>query len=90
MIIIILYALFGDDIRLTGLPKSVDPFFFSLSSLAFSFFMIEIVLSSIGVPKYFLGFYFWLDLISTLSLMFDIGWIWDAIIGTSNSEANDA
>merc|ERR1712216_427068 len=32
-------------------------------------------------PGYVLGFYFWLDLASTLSLVPDIGWIWSPIVG---------
>ena len=28
-----------------------------------------------------MGFYFWLDLLSTLSLLPDIGWIWNPIVG---------
>ena len=31
-----------------------------------------IVLLSLAWPKYFLGFYFWLDMLSTLSLLFDL------------------
>ena len=47
-------------------------------------FFIEIVLSSIAKEDYFNSFYFWLDLISTVSLITDIGWIWDEIIGTTD------
>ena len=45
------------------------------------FFTLELVLASIAKKDYFLGFYFWLDIISTLSLIPDIGWFWDPIIG---------
>ncbi len=31
------------------------------------------------------SFYFWLDLISTLTLLLDVGWISDAIFGTGSS-----
>lgn len=47
--------------------------------------MIELILGSIAKEDYFLGFYFWLDLVSTVSLIFDIGWFWDAILGTGGS-----
>jgi len=46
------------------------------------FFSLEIVLASLVKEDYFFGFYFFLDLIATLSLITDIGWIWDEIIGT--------
>ena len=37
-----------------------------------------------------LGFFFWLDLLSTVSLIFDIGWISDGIFGTSAENAQNA
>lgn len=52
------------------------------------FFLLEILLASIVKEDYFLGFYFWLDLIATVSLIFDIGWFWDAILGTSGTSGN--
>jgi hypothetical protein len=33
---------------------------------------------------YWLGFYFWLDIISTLSLLTDIGWVMNAIVDISS------
>ena len=45
------------------------------------FFTLEIILASIAKKDYFIGFYFWLDIIATLSLIPDIGWFWDPIIG---------
>jgi Ion transport protein len=64
--------------------------FYVLTIIAMSFFLIEIILASISKEGYFLGFYFWLDLIATLSLIFDIGWFWDAILGTGGTQANAA
>lgn len=84
MAIFTFYALFGDDVRLVGIKKEFDNIFYSISTFTLSFFAIEIILSSIVIPKYFIGFYFWLDVISTLSLIFDIGWIWDLIVGTED------
>lgn len=82
MIIVTMYALFGDDIRMTFLKKSSDDIFFSISSFALGFFLVELLLTSIAVPFYFNSFYFWLDFVATASLIFDIGWIWDYIVGT--------
>ena len=44
-------------------------------------FTFEIIFSSIAKPKYFNGFFFWLDVISTLSLLLDIGWVTSALFG---------
>ena len=82
MTTVTIYALFGDDVRSLAFTSSADPVFYGLTIAALSFFMIEIILSSIAKEGYFLGFYFWLDLIATLSLILDIGWFMDAILGT--------
>ena len=37
-----------------------------------------------------MGFYFWLDFISTLTLLLDVGWINDAVFGTGDSQTNVA
>ena len=42
-------------------------------------FAIELFLSSLVKPDYFPWFYFWLDLMATASMIFDIGWIWDPL-----------
>ena len=85
MTIITIYSLFGDDIRVLGFGKSADDAFNILNCLSLFLFSVEIILASISKDDYWLGFYFWLDLISTVSLITDIGWIMDAIMGTSSS-----
>ena len=54
------------------------------------FFFIELILSSIAKENYFLGFYFWLDFVASVSLITDIGWIWNKIIGTEDVSASNA
>lgn len=88
MTLVTLYALFGDDIRGIGFTKAADQTFYGLTITAMTLFMIELILSSIAKDDYFLSFYFWLDLVSTVSLIFDIGWFWDAILGTGGSVSN--
>jgi hypothetical protein len=56
-----------------------------MSSVSLVLFAVEIVLASIAKDDYFLGFYFWLDLVATISLFADIGWVWNAITGTGGS-----
>jgi hypothetical protein len=43
-------------------------------------FILELLLSSICFTNYFLKFYFWLDLISILSMLLDIHWFYDVVI----------
>jgi len=75
MTIITLYALFGDDVRVLVTDKKGDPNFWILNIIALWFFAFEIILNSLVKPNYFNGFFFWLDLVSTASLLLDIGWV---------------
>lgn len=88
MMIVTLYALFADDFRVLVTPEGADDYFYSLTTISLGLFLFEILLASIAKEKYFLGFYFWLDLISTISLITDIGWIMDAMMGGSRKAKN--
>lgn len=88
MTIITVYALFADDIRLIAFSKPADDIFYAVTFGSLLSFLLELVLASIATPDYFFGFYFWLDLIATLSLLTDIAWIWDPIVGTEDIDSN--
>lgn len=90
MTMITVYALFFDDIRIISFPKSNDDLFFAISCGAMAAFTIEIGVASIVKEDYFLGFFFYLDVISTVSMIPDIGWIWDFITGGGDSGADSA
>ena len=81
MTIVTLYALFGDDIKLAVFSKQEDIVFNYITTVVLVLFSLEITLNALSQENYFNSFYFWLDVISTLSLITDISWIWDAIIG---------
>lgn len=85
MTIITVYSLFGDDVRLLAFDIRADVIFNILTAISFCAFSFEIILACIAKDEYWLGFYFWLDLISTISLITDIGWIMDAMMGISYS-----
>eukprot|EP00359_Climacostomum_virens_P001583 CAMPEP_0204898930 /NCGR_PEP_ID=MMETSP1397-20131031/1560_1 /ASSEMBLY_ACC=CAM_ASM_000891 /TAXON_ID=49980 /ORGANISM="Climacostomum Climacostomum virens, Strain Stock W-24" /LENGTH=799 /DNA_ID=CAMNT_0052066823 /DNA_START=1252 /DNA_END=3651 /DNA_ORIENTATION=- len=85
MTILTLYALFGDDIRMLAFNVDADIYFFALSFICFVFFLLELVLCSILKPGYLNSFYFWLDLVACISLIPDIGFIWDPMLGTDNT-----
>lgn len=88
MTIFTIYALFGDDLRLALFPSSADPVFFSLSLVALVLFFLELTLNSIAKRNYLWRFYFWLDLMATLSLVPDIGWFWDPIVSAFGSDSD--
>lgn len=55
--------------------------------VCFAIFFIEICLSCYAKDDYLNSFFFYLDLISTATLLLDVGWISDAIFGSSSSSA---
>ena len=81
MTIVTLYALFGDDIKVAAFTKSEDIAFNYITTFALVVFSIEITINALVQDNYFNSFYFWLDIVSTISLITDISWIWDEIIG---------
>ena len=88
---ITLYALFGDDARILVTDKNGDSGFWVCNIIAMIAFAIEILVASICRKDYFNGFFFWLDLVSTVSLLLDIGWVTDSLFnGSINSGATSA
>lgn len=55
--------------------------------MIFCIFCLELVLNSLARPDYFLGFFFCLDLLAVFSLLPDIPWIWQPMIGLKASDA---
>ncbi len=84
MIIITIYSLFFDDIRILYVPKEGDDVFYSLHTLCFVSFSVEIFLAFLANREYWCGFFFWLDMVSTVSLLTDIGWIMNDLISNSS------
>lgn len=80
------YALIGDDIRLICTDKPDDIAFNVMVLLCLVIFGVETVISSLGKSDYFLGFFFWLDVISTVSLVLDLTWVTDSIAQQSKEQ----
>ncbi|OWZ21076.1 Voltage-gated Ion Channel [Phytophthora megakarya] len=87
MLIVTVYALFGDDIRLSLFSQSADNAFYSLATLCLVLFSFEFLAACYARPGYVLSFYFLLDIIATLSTIPDIGWVWNQIIGANTSKS---
>ena len=85
MFIVTIYALIGDDVKLLTLSAAADQTFMWLNVVALLLFIIELICSSIGIDDYFGGFFFWLDLISTLSIITDIEPLMASIAGVFDS-----
>ena len=76
-----LYSLFGEDIKIAFFTKKEDNTFNIITIVALALFIIEIILDSLSIEGYFNSFNFWLNIVSTLTLITDITWVWHAIIG---------
>ena len=46
-----------------------------MNIIAMIAFSLEIFIASLCKNDYFNGFFFWLDVVSTFSLLLDIGWV---------------
>jgi hypothetical protein len=81
------YSLLSDDFRTAFFSKVVDFGFDGTSLTVLSIFGVEIILSSWVVDGYFNSFFFYLDIISTISIIFDVNFISDMIFATSTSSS---
>ncbi|RLN65282.1 hypothetical protein BBJ28_00003447, partial [Nothophytophthora sp. Chile5] len=85
-----IFALFGDDFRVSFFPKSADTSVYNTLFALFIFFSIELMLNIYSRPNYFnrgMSFSFYMDLISTLSVIPDVEWIWVHVVGTSDTSS---
>lgn len=67
-----IYALFGDDFRVMSTTQYADIYFDVFTLIALASFTVEITFTIISDKKYLWSFFFWLDLISTISLILDL------------------
>lgn len=86
MFLVTVFALVGDDIRLWLTEKPADPYFFTGLLISFALFTIEILINSISEDEFKYSFFFWLDIIATISIIPDIPWLMNQVLhlfGTS-------
>ncbi len=72
MIIATFIALCFNDIRHLGLPKAGDTAIDVLLVMTLILFIGELIVCSWCQPKYFLGIFFWLDLMAAISICLDV------------------
>lgn len=70
-----IYTLFGDNIRVIFFGESSDTGFSVGSLIALAAFTIEILITLFAKKEYRWSFFFWLDIISTVSIIFDVHFI---------------
>ena len=77
--LVTVYALIADDFRIAFFGKDWDQYFYILVIACLVLFTIELLLSCYAKKDYMFSFFFYLDVVSTLSLVFDIGWVSDLV-----------
>lgn len=82
---ITLLVLYADDLRIVFLQKDQDIYVDIVLVVCVVIFFLEGVFSTIALTDYLWSFFFWLDLISLLSMPLDIYFIMKYISGESES-----
>ena len=94
MAVLTVWALFGSDIQMAATDSSADMGFLVLTIICLIGFASELLLQSLSKDGYFLGFYFYLDVIATVSMLFDIPAVMEALTtvmgGGSGGDVSDS
>jgi class 3 adenylate cyclase len=88
--IITVYCLFGQDIKVLYFHEDADVYFDRITITAIVYFSWEIIVSCACVRGYSLSFYFFLDIVSTVSLVLDITSMSLGVAGGAVSQASRA
>jgi len=88
MMLLTIYALIGEDTKLMTTDKNADTIFMVLTCVCMGLFTMEIIMSSLAKEDYYMSFFFWLDIISTLSLILDIPEVNDMMLGSDEELQN--
>ena len=88
MSIFTVYCLFMSDIQAACIRIEFDFTSNVIQCVLLAIFSIEWILNIIAKKDYIWSFFFWLDLISTISLIQDIDWIMNPLLGYSSNRAN--
>lgn len=81
MSVVTIYALFFDDLRIIFLPKEADFVTDIITMFAITLYLIELTLGCIAIEGYFFSFFFWVDLVSLLSMLPDVSIIVSTVEG---------
>jgi hypothetical protein len=80
-----LFALFANDIQAAWCPATVDFPFDVIQCILLCLFTIEIILNCVAKDGYIWSFFFWLDIIATLSLIQDINFIFQPMLNAGST-----
>jgi hypothetical protein len=86
MLLVTVYALCGEDLKLLFFPPEDDLVFMWLNVVALIIFSVELVLTAYAKKDYFGSLIFWLDIISTISILTDIEPVWSLFVAADSSD----
>ncbi|SPQ97406.1 Guanylate cyclase domain-containing protein [Plasmodiophora brassicae] len=90
MFIVTVIGLLAADVQMAWVPKSADTAFVAMYWVTFAVFAVECVLLSLCKPRYFLSFFFFLDVISTIAVLAQIPSALDVVVGAQlSTNTND-
>lgn len=69
-----------DDIRLWTTSKEADIYFIVGLSISFVLFTLEVLIGSVVIDDFKYSFFFYLDIVATLSIISDIPWMLDLLV----------
>jgi hypothetical protein len=75
-----IFALFSNDIQMAFLPISTDEIITDLQGSTFFIFAFEIIITVIAKRDYPNSFFFWLDIVGTVTIVQDVDWIIDPLM----------
>jgi len=88
-VLLILSLFLTDMCIIFNLHEDNQVYIDSIMLIIFIAFILECTALVIAKEKYFLGFFFWMDVLGTLSMILDISWFSDELgLGAAGGDAN--
>ena len=84
-----LFALFMFDVNAALLHPSADFTIQLIMTIAFAFFVFELILTAVSRKRFYGDLFFWLDIIATLSIIPDVPWLMDGVMIMLGQEPSD-
>ena len=79
MAAVTIFALFGDDFRLWFTTKKADVYIDAALLFSLVAFTTEILVNSCVIDEFIYSFFFWLDIIATISICVDVTLLWNTM-----------
>lgn len=83
------FVLFADDIKNLSTDKYADDPFSIVTAILFGYFFIEFVVQCIVIDEYVWSFFFYLDFLSTISMILDLSWFYAFLISSISGDTTD-